>query len=120
MKLLYIFLTMLVLGSCASDAPVELTYWKIANPTVTEERISVLMDEEPNIVNITVKGETDAPFQIAANGTTDNKLYQFKGGAVDTVLSEYWRSPVCRTRYIPKGVKTGDVNISVMLFKVDK
>lgn len=119
MKLLYIFLILLILGSCKEEV-VELTFWKIADPATTEERIAVMMEEEPNIINITVKAETDAPFQISAGGTTGNKLYNFNGGAIDTIISEYWRSPVCRTRYIPNGVKKGDVNISVMLYNVDQ
>lgn len=119
MKPLYFFLFVLLAFSCKKEVA-ELTFWKISDPSVTEERISMLIEQEPNIINILVKGETDAPFQIVASGIRENKIYQFQAGVVDTVLSDYWRSKVCRTRYIPKGVQSGDVNISVNLYTVEK
>jgi hypothetical protein len=119
MKLVYFFLFVFFIFSCQEEVA-EPTYWKVTNPTVTEERIAMLMDEEPNIININVKAETDAPFQIVASGNRENKIYQFDAGKVDTILSDYWRSKICRTRYVPKGVQTGDVNISVRLYTVDK
>jgi hypothetical protein len=119
MKLVYFFLTIFFIFSCQEEVAAP-TFWKITDAAVTEERIAMLIDEQPNIINILVKAETDAPFQIVASGMRENKIYQFDGGPVDTIISDYWRSKICRTRYIPKGVQTGDVNISVMLYTVEK
>lgn len=119
MKLVYFFLTVFFILSCQAEAEAP-SFWKVNNVLETEERIAMLIDEQPNIINILVKAETDGPFQIIASGMSENKSYQFDGGPVDTIISDYWRSKICRSRYIPKGVQNGDVNISVMLYNVEK
>ena len=75
MKLVFGILIFLLIISCNSKTEVaESTFWKVSDVTKNEERIAVLLDEQPKILNILVKGEVDAPFQIMANGLGERKI----------------------------------------------
>ncbi len=101
--------------SCSEEKG-EQSYWQVADVTKSEDRIALQLEENPEIINLYVKGETDGNFQIIANGQGDNKIFDFQGGIIDTIISDYWKSATCKTIYVPKQVKTGSISISTLIY----
>ncbi|WP_235298672.1 hypothetical protein [Portibacter marinus] len=115
MKYILIFLHLVMLVGCESEE-VQQDFWEVGDVTKSEDRIALLLDQEPDILNIYVKGETDGDFQIIANGRGDNEIFHFQGGEVDTVVSRHWKSPICKTIYVPKTISSGKVSISTLIY----
>lgn len=116
MKSIFILLSLFVLISCGSEESAEQSYWTVDDVTKSEERIAVLLEEDPGILNMYVKGQADGTFQIIANGGVDNKMFQFRGGSIDTVISEHWKSATCKTIYVPKSISSGEISISTLIY----
>lgn len=115
MKFYPFLLLILMITACKSE-PVEQSFWKVSDVQKSEDRIAMQMEGSPDILNIHVKGQTDGNFQIIASGAGQNKTFELQGGTIDTIFSDYWKSPVCKTIYVPKSITTGEINISTLIY----
>ncbi len=115
--LLLLVIMLCFLTSCKEEIPEK--PWIITKVNERAERIAVLMEGTPSSLGLKIKGSVDGQFRVllAGGNRNGNSVYNFQGGAIDTLITRPWTSNTCKTIYNPERATSGSLEIEVKLLK---
>lgn len=112
-----IALSFLLFISCGSKVePSE--PWSVSDISQREERIALLMENQPSSFQLKLRGNTDGNYKvylISGSRQQPNVTLNFAAGTIDTSITQAWVEPSCKVIYVPERVTAGQMDIELKL-----